>query len=143
LPLIQDHINQPPRFALQPLVIGPVSCVLAAEGELDLATTPGLWCALDQHFAAGRRVVELDVARLSIFDGAALGCLVQIQCRLAEVGGRLVLTRCPRASMRLLEVTGLTEFLHASGVSGANAVPGSRLPTEAHDGQVSSRTMLG
>jgi anti-anti-sigma factor len=124
----------PIPFDVQAVRVDQASCVLAVVGELDLATIVELQRAVDDQLARGRRFVDLDLARLSFCDATGLGALIKTRSRLATAAGALGLRGCSPRLLSLLEMTGLTAFLDASGLafgSGQNARPAERSHRDA------------
>jgi anti-anti-sigma factor len=81
---------------------------LVLDGEVDPHTTDQLDAAVDA--ALGGRVV-LDLSGVTFIDSAGLRSLIRAQ-RLAESSGGMLVLRAPRPStMRVLEITGLTDEL--------------------------------
>jgi anti-anti-sigma factor len=105
-----------------------VRCLLAVDGELDLATRPLLSAALDQQLGAGRRFVQLDLASLTFCDAAGLGSLIQSRSGFVAAGGSFSLIGCGPRLLRLLEITDLTAFLDASAIGASRpAMAAARL----------------
>jgi anti-sigma B factor antagonist len=80
-------------------------CVLAVEGELDLATAPDLKEMLAAALRAGSRIV-VDLGQATFMDSTALNVLLEATHRLGE-GARLAIV-CTRPSvLRIFEFSGL------------------------------------
>lgn len=78
--------------------------VIAAEGELDMASVPQLQRLLDEQSGP----VLLDLRSLEFIDSCGLGLLLSAEKRSRRDG--LSLRLAPgRATQRLLQLTGLTE----------------------------------
>jgi anti-anti-sigma factor len=137
----QAQSPTPNIFDVHPLRVDQISCVLAVEGELDLATIMPLRQALDEQLSRGRRFAQLNLARLTFCDAAGLGALIQAQSRLASAGGDLGLIGCSPRLLSLLEMTGLLPFLNASAQpsgSERNSTPQQRLYRGAESSAVRS-----
>jgi anti-anti-sigma factor len=89
--------------------------VLRLRGELDAANEDRLRCAirtvLDHH---GPHVLVLDLTELGFTDCAGLSAIVWAHKHLARRGHELVLTGIQPFVRRLLNVTGLNQYLHLS-----------------------------
>lgn len=84
---------------------------IAVRGELDIANADHLRAVLAEHFAAGRRVIRVDVGAVEFMDSTALGVLVVAteQCTAAQ--GSLILSNVPSRLRRLIELSGLDHAL--------------------------------
>lgn len=85
--------------------------VVGIAGELDLSNHPQVRAALDKAIVAGPEVVELDLAELAFVDAAGLGVLIGCRRRAADRGVALVVRHPSEGVRRVLEATGLTEYL--------------------------------
>jgi anti-sigma B factor antagonist len=100
-------LDSPVRsFHVENRRLGSDVCVVAVEGEVDLASAPDLRGAL-LHMAAGegRRLV-VDLARVTHMDSTGLGVLVGVQRRLPPEGA-IVIAAAPAAVRDLFALTGL------------------------------------
>jgi anti-sigma B factor antagonist len=82
--------------------------IVALEGELDLSTSVGL---LEHLVSRSDTTTVVDLVEVSFMDSAGISTLVRARNRLAEGGGRLVLTRPPENVYRTLEVVGLADWV--------------------------------
>lgn len=89
------------------LTISSTDAGLSASGEVDAHTAPTLAAAID---AAGPSV-DLDLSGVGFVDSSGLRVLIDAHQRLAEAGGALRLTGVSDAVRRLLEISGVTEYL--------------------------------
>ena len=80
---------------------------LRATGEIDAHTAPTLAAALD---AAGNDV-RLDVSGIEFVDSSGLRVLIDAHQRLGDAGGRLTLVQPSDAVRRLLEISGVADYL--------------------------------
>ena len=80
--------------------------VVAAEGELDLASAPGLKWELTDVIGAGAKRVVLDMSRVRFIDSTALGVLVGVRRSLAP-GRRLAIAGAEPDVHAVFELTGL------------------------------------
>jgi anti-sigma B factor antagonist len=90
--------------------------VVAASGELDLATSPGLRELLEAHLDAGRSTIVVDLRAVTFLDSTALGVLVGALKRCRELNGDLRLVVTEQRTLKLFTITGLNEMfsIHAS-----------------------------
>lgn len=83
---------------------------LALSGEIDPQTTDQLDAAIDDALGSSAHLV-LDLAGVTFIDSAGLRSLIRAHRLTGESSGSLVL-RAPRPStLRVLEITGLTDEL--------------------------------
>jgi anti-sigma B factor antagonist len=80
--------------------------VLAAEGELDLASAPSLKWALTDVLSEGGRRIVVDLSQVTFIDSTALGVLVGVH-RSLPVGARLGIVCTHDEVMNIFELTGL------------------------------------
>jgi anti-sigma B factor antagonist len=82
------------------------TCVLAVEGEVDLAVVDEL---LERARGCLSRdaALELDMQGVSFIDSSGLGALVRLRQDANQARKRLTLVNVSQATDRLLEVTGL------------------------------------
>lgn len=83
--------------------------VVEVVGDLDCSTAPDLREALFGVAADAPGCVILDLGGNAFVDSTGLGVLVGAVKRVKEAGGDLVLRSPSRATVRLFEVTGLTD----------------------------------
>lgn len=84
---------------------------LRLSGELDLSTIEQLERAVASSVDGKPELVVLDLRKLVFLDSTGLRLMLQLDSRLAEVGGRLVLVEGPRRVHRVFELTGAREEL--------------------------------
>jgi anti-sigma B factor antagonist len=82
------------------------TCVVAVEGDLDLASAPVLRRTLVELHGKGYARYVLDLSQLTHMDSMGLGVLVGFHRRL-ERDARLALAAVPPKHRKLLELTGL------------------------------------
>lgn len=89
--------------------------VVAAEGEVDVASSPSLSQALDEAIKARHKVVA-DLRGVTFLDSTGLGVLVQALNTCTEVGGELRLAITDPNVLKVFEVTALDDVfaIHAS-----------------------------
>lgn len=83
--------------------------VIAAKGELDLATVPELEKALKQEREAGS--VVLDLRGVTFMDSSGLRTILAARRDIAERKGRLLIVRGAKAIQQVFEVAGLADRL--------------------------------
>lgn len=84
---------------------------IALRGDLDIANAEHLRAELEEHVAAGRRVIRVDVGAVDFMDSTALGELVTATQRCAAEHGSLILCNVPPRLRRLIELAGLDHVL--------------------------------
>lgn len=97
-----------PRIDVQ-ITTSADRCSVAASGEVDSATAPGLRdCLLEALARPGVGTVEVDLSRVTFLDSAGLSALA-VAHRAATGSGRRLMVRCgtARAVVRPLQITGL------------------------------------
>ena len=86
---------------------GPCT-VLAVFGEVDMASSPALRCALETALDAGTQELCVDLCATTFMDSSGLHVLVDAQ-QLAE--GRLTIVCPPGNVRRVLDLTGVSNAL--------------------------------
>ncbi|WP_431676199.1 STAS domain-containing protein [Kitasatospora sp. KL5] len=84
--------------------------IVAARGDIDLATAPRLRRVLARALKTHRDVV-LDLSEVTFIDCAGLGALVEARNLAGRRGGRLVLRGAGPCVVRLIRLTGLGGYL--------------------------------
>ena len=82
--------------------------VVAAFGEIDVATAPPLREKLQAHITEGSSTVVVDLLGVTFLDSTALGVLVGALKRCREAGGELPLVITEPRLLKVFEITGLT-----------------------------------
>ncbi len=83
--------------------------LIALAGELDAATAPELWAAIDRALAEGHQRITLDLADLGFVDSTGLGVFVRAGKELRAASGELVLRHPGERIAKLLQITRLEE----------------------------------
>ena len=98
--------------------------VVAAFGEIDVATAPPLRDRLQALIAAGSPTVVVDLLGVTFLDSTALGVLVGALKRCREAGGDLPLVITEPRLLKVFEITGLTGVfpIHSSVAEAAGSV---------------------
>jgi anti-sigma B factor antagonist len=84
---------------------------LALSGELDLLSSPSLEQALGHAIESDAELVLIDLRGLEFMDSTGLHLLVQGQQRAHVSGRRYAVIRGNEQVQRLLDLTGVAEFL--------------------------------
>jgi anti-sigma B factor antagonist len=111
--------------------LGSDAFIVAARGELDVATAAGLQNALETARSSGARRLIADLAAVTFLDSAALGVIVKSARKLRMNGGELVVVTDDPRIVRVFEITGLDNVvrLERSLVEAVNELVGK--PTAA------------
>src|SRR5437879_3122813 len=80
-------------------------------GEIDLATTPGLQALLNDAIADSDTDLAVDCSDLTFIDSGGISLLIDTQRRLQAEGRSLRVVNANPMTARVLDVTGLVEFL--------------------------------
>jgi anti-sigma B factor antagonist len=118
----------PEDFSLRSASLGSDAFVVTVEGELDVATAPGLRDELTRIADDGGRDVIVDLLAVPFLDSVALGLLVETSKRMKGRGGALRIVCADRRIARIIEITGLDRVLrrHSSlreALESLNAYP--------------------
>ncbi|HUP75145.1 MAG TPA: anti-sigma factor antagonist [Acidimicrobiales bacterium] len=85
--------------------------VVGVRGDVDLATAPTLGALLgalvDQH----RQHVVLDLAALAFMDASGLRVIAETSARLTRSTGTLTVRAAPAQTLRILEITGVSDLV--------------------------------
>ncbi len=93
-------------------------CLVAVEGELDLATAPKLRAVLVEALDEGFQELTLELSGIGHMDSTGLAVLIGLRERLKD-HGKLVVAGAPPAVLRVLDMTGLSaRFELAPAVEG-------------------------
>jgi anti-sigma B factor antagonist len=90
----------------------PGVAVLAASGEIDVATAPELHDRLGKLLQGSPELLVVDLADVSFIDSTGLGVLVGAVRDVRAGGGDLRLVVTQPQIIRLLEITGLDEVFN-------------------------------
>jgi anti-sigma B factor antagonist len=85
--------------------------VIVVKGEVDASTAPQLHDVVDDAIAQGAVEIVLDVSGVEFMSSAGLGVIAGLTKTLRERGGTLRLRSIGRGLQRILEVSGVLEFL--------------------------------
>jgi anti-sigma B factor antagonist len=118
----------PNIFAISHREVDERTCLVAVEGDLDLATAPELKWTLVELLDRGYDRYVIDLSQLTYMDSMGLGVLVGFGRRL-EGSAHMALAGVPATQRNLLELTGLDACFDSFGsVDDALSVPLSALP---------------
>jgi anti-sigma B factor antagonist len=98
-------------FLLTSAYLGGDAHIVTVEGELDIATVPGLRDELTRIADEGGREIVVDLLAVPFVDSAALGLLVETSKRMKARGGVLRIVCDDRRIARIIEITGLERVL--------------------------------
>lgn len=98
-------------YELTVVALDPLRAVICAVGELDLGARGALAEVLRQQEDAGRRVVRVDLSRVTFIDCSCLGILVASHHRFLKLHGLLVLAGVDARIERVLKIAGLGDSL--------------------------------
>ncbi|MDT4933083.1 MAG: hypothetical protein QOK11_975 [Pseudonocardiales bacterium] len=84
-------------------------------GEIDAALAPALSGLVDEHVAADRRYLRLEMSAVTFMDTTVLGVILAAHHRLLRSRGTLILTGVRKPVSRLLGITQLDQELFVSG----------------------------
>ena len=85
--------------------------VLAVDGELDLATVPGLReSAMSELERQECQTLVLDLTRLTFLDSTGLGCWIDLRNHAQQHGKSLEFGSAPRVVRRTVTMAGLAEL---------------------------------
>jgi anti-sigma B factor antagonist len=82
--------------------------VVNVQGDLDLATVPGVRLLFNDLTRAGRCRILLDLEGIGFIDSSGIGVLIGAQRRLQQVGGELRVVASKRGIAGLFRMTGLS-----------------------------------
>jgi anti-sigma B factor antagonist len=115
-------------FAITHREVDERNCLVAVEGDLDLATAPQLKWTLVELLDKGYDRYVIDLSRLTYMDSMGLGVLVGFGRRL-EGRAHMALAGVPATQRSLLELTGLDACFDSFGsVDEALSIPLGALP---------------
>jgi anti-anti-sigma factor len=98
-------------FELTVVDLDPLRAAICAVGELGLAAREALAGLLQQQEDARRRIVRLDLSKVTSLDWSCLAILVASHHRFLELHGLLVITGVDARLARILMITGLGDSL--------------------------------
>jgi len=118
----------PNPFAITRREVDEHTCLVAVEGDLDLATAPELKRTLVELLDKGYDRYVIDLSRLTHMDSMGLGVLVGFGRRL-EGSAHMALACLPATQRKLLEMTGVDACFDSFGsLDEALSVPAGALP---------------
>jgi len=84
--------------------------LLVMGGEIDYSASPRLRERLDEHIAAGKRRLIIDLTEVTFIDSSAIGAIVGATAGLREAGGGSLSIVCGtenRRVLRILDIAGI------------------------------------
>jgi anti-sigma B factor antagonist len=137
--MTQRH-PEPDMSPFQLETTGPVGdrAILQVTGEVDVYTAPMLREQLRDLAAKGAVHLIVDLSRVEFLDSTGLGALVGGLKRLREAHGSLALVVSTPRTLRIFQITGLTNVLavNRSLQDAITADPGWRHAAESEAGSV-------
>lgn len=115
---VRVTIDRGSGLELSSVSTGGGRATVQVAGEMDLSNADLLASLIDEEVRRGRRLVRLDLSRLTFCDCAGLRAIVQAHERLLRVRGSLVLIGARSAVFRLLELIPLDEALVVADANG-------------------------
>lgn len=101
----------PPVFGVD-VDFGGHETVVSVCGDVDPLSAPTLGAVMSAQIAEARqRPLVLDLAGLTFMDAAGLAVIVRAVNRLAEQSERLVVRSLPERTRRIMDLTGITDFV--------------------------------
>ena len=85
--------------------------VLRLQGELDMATAPGLGRTLDTAISAGPATIALDLRELTFVDSTGIRVLITACRQAGKAGSRFVLRSPCRSVRKALVLTGVDRLM--------------------------------
>jgi anti-sigma B factor antagonist len=97
----------------------PGAAVVAAEGELDLATAPVLLEEALRLISRGHDRLVIDLSAVSFLDSSGINALVRIMRSARTSGGTVAIAAPPRPVAKVFELSGLDQVLPILGTVSA------------------------
>jgi anti-anti-sigma factor len=85
--------------------------ILIVRGELDAYSAPTLDAAFDQALADGAQHLVLDLTEVGFIDSSGLRSMIRARKEVDNAPGALRIRNPQPATVRLLDITGLTDHL--------------------------------
>jgi anti-sigma B factor antagonist len=98
----------PEELSVEVLADSDVS-VLVVRGELDAYSAPTLDAVVEQVLAKGAQRLVLDLGEVAFIDSSGLRSMIRARKQVGDEAGALRIRDPQPSTMRLLEITGLTE----------------------------------
>ena len=83
--------------------------ILTVRGELDAYSAPTLDAAFDQALADGAQHLVLDLADVGFIDSSGLRSMIRVRKQVGDTPEALRIRNPQPATVRLLDITGLTD----------------------------------
>jgi anti-anti-sigma factor len=88
---------------------------VAVRGDLDVSTAAELWSVLQEHLAAGRRFLRLDLSAVRFLDTSAVTAIVEVHHEALYRRGTLVLAGVTPPVAKVLKLSGVADTLFIAG----------------------------
>jgi anti-sigma B factor antagonist len=96
----------PTAFGITECLLDERTCVIAVEGELDLAGAPRLKWMLIDVLERGCNQLVVDLTRVTFMDSTAIGVLVGVN-RSLDVGAQLAIACAHATVLKIFELSGM------------------------------------
>jgi anti-sigma B factor antagonist len=88
--------------------------VVAAAGEIDIATAPRLHADIKQAFASGAHALRIDLSAITFMDSSGLHVLIDAARRAEALDCELTIACAPPNVRRMIEIAGFGDLLPLS-----------------------------
>ena len=99
------------RFVVTRPAEGSDVAELAVEGEIDVSNVEEFGQGVAECLQSSCRVLSMNMAGLTFIDSSGLRVIVETVKKMKEREGELLITHPPAILRRIVEVSGLSEFL--------------------------------
>ena len=107
--VLADRVERVTR--VRTIAVDEWRAAIALHGEFDIANAHELRDELSRHIDEGRRVIRVDLQRVSFIDSTAIGELIEASRRCNAEHGSLILTNISAGLYRMLTLTGFAKVL--------------------------------
>jgi anti-sigma B factor antagonist len=104
-------------FGVEVVAGGGTERTVLLSGEIDLASAPAVWDAIEAVIKGATRLV-VDLSAVRFIDSTGLSLLVRAHRRLREAGGDFAVRSPSEMAARVLAVTGLDSVFGRGGATG-------------------------
>jgi phospholipid transport system transporter-binding protein len=84
-------------------------------GELDFASTPGMYRELESRFTGSGSILNIDLAGINHADSSGLALLLEWQAMTQKLDGQLHITNAPENLLRLAKLCEADKLMDISG----------------------------
>lgn len=85
------------------------------DGEMNFATTPGLYQRLENRFMGDRPIENIDLSGVGLADSAGLALLLELQAMAGQQGHRLRIINTPDNLLRLAKLCEADKLMEITG----------------------------